>query len=402
MVAAMAFWGLLFFVAYTYALYPLLLLLAVRLRERPLRQRGGGLPSVSFVVAARNEEAGIVRRIEELVRQLEEAGVAGEVIVVSDGSTDQTVARALASGQVQVLELPRNMGKAVALTQGCALARHEILVFADVRQRWAPDALRRLLENFADPDVGAATGDLVLEARPGLQAGVGLYWRYEKLVRRLESRLHSTVGVTGAIAAVRRPLFTPIPPGTLLDDVYWPLQVARQGFRVVHDRRAVAYDQLPARPRDEFRRKLRTLTGNFQLMARLPGALLPRRNPIWWQYLSHKLCRLAAPWALLALLGLSLHLTEAFYGMMLWAQVAFYSVALMGLTRVGTVVRAAGAAGSFVLLNAAAWLAFWHWLLGSSTALWGTCAYAPEPGAAAGPQSAHAPAAPAHVLPPVS
>jgi len=193
--------------------------------------------------------------------------------VVSDGSTDGTaasarqVARAVGVGQtfvsaafsgrqeclpharanVRVLELPSNVGKAAALSAGCTAAVHDILVFADARQTWAADALPLLLENFADPSVGAVSGDLVVQSAPGVMAGVGLYWQYEKELRKLESQVHSTVGVTGAISAVRRRLFRAIPPGTLLDDVYWPLQVAMQGLRVVHDGRAHAYDRLPAR-----------------------------------------------------------------------------------------------------------------------------------------------------------
>src|ERR1019366_2199678 len=112
--------------------------------------------------------------------------------------------------------------------------------------------------------------------------------------------LVSQVGVTGAISAVRRPLFRPIPPGTLLDDVYWPMLVVLQGQRVVHDERAKAFDQLPANPHDEFCRKVRTLAGNFQLLTLLPwSAFWPWRNRVWWQWTSHKLLRLASPWALL-------------------------------------------------------------------------------------------------------
>src|SRR5262249_54665110 len=179
---------------------------------------------------------------------------------------------------------------------------HDILVFADARQRWDPLALRMLLENFADPEVGAVSGDLVVESAPGVMGGVGLYWRYEKWLRKKESQIHSTTGVTGAICAVRRALFPGGPPGTLLDDVYWPLCVVMGGHRVVHDKRAVAYDRLPERARDEFRRKVRTLTGCFQIVTRLPQTLLPWRNPVWVQFVSHKLLRLAVPWALLAML----------------------------------------------------------------------------------------------------
>ena len=122
--------------------------------------------------------------------------------------------------------------------------------------------------------------------------------RYERWLRHNEGQIGSVVGVTGAISAVRRELFRPIPHGTILDDVYWPLQVAMIGYRVVRDPRARAYDSLPERAGDEFRRKVRTLAGNLQLLARLPGALLPWRNPIWLQFISHKVLRLLVPWAL--------------------------------------------------------------------------------------------------------
>src|SRR5262249_16423883 len=232
---------------------------------------------------------------------------------------------------VQVLELPTNVGKAAALTEACALASGEVLVFADVRQSWAPDALGLLLENFADPHIGAVSGDLVIESAPGVMAGVGLYWRYEKWLRQRESMVHSMVGATGAVCAVRRELFRPIPRGVLLDDVYWPLQVAMQGFRVLPGQRARAFDRLPERGRDEFRRKVRTLSGNFQLLGRLPAALLPWRNPIWFQLLSHKLLRLVVPWALLTLLVTSALLPGPFFRLALFYQAAGYLLGVVGL-----------------------------------------------------------------------
>src|SRR5262249_42706594 len=152
-----------------------------------------------------------------------------------------------------------------------------------------------------------------------------------KWLRRQESLAGCQVGVTGAISACRRELFRPIPPGTLLDDVCWPLNVALQGRRVVHDSRAVAYDQLPDRTRDEFRRKVRTLSGNFQLAARLPRALLPWRNPVWVQWISHKLMRLIVPWALLALFVIPIFLDGWFYRSLLIAQAAGYTLALAAL-----------------------------------------------------------------------
>ena len=360
-------------VAYAYVLYPVLLAVLAKVRPRPNRVGGFKPQSVSVIIAAHNEEATIERRLDELLEQLADAAVEGEIIVVSDGSTDATVARAAATANslIHVLDLPTNGGKAAALTAGCAEASGEIIVFADARQTWAPWALKLLLENFADPSVGAVSGDLVIVCAPGVMSGVGFYWRFEKWLRKKESRIHSVVGVTGAISAVRRELFRPIPRGTILDDVYWPLAVAMQGYRVIHDRRAQAFDRLPDRTMDEFQRKVRTLSGNFQLLTRLPGALVPWRNPIWFQYVSHKLSRLVVPWALLTLLPLSAGLTGGIYRFAFAMQVLFYLLAFAGMWRwTGSRVRVAAAAASFLVLNSAAWLAFWVWITGKASRSW--------------------------------
>ncbi len=376
------FWLLAGLVVYAYVGYPLLLVVLTRLRGSRPPRRHRLAPSVSVVMAAHNEEAAVARRLREFSAMFAASGLDGEIIVVSDGSTDGTAgrARAFTGANVRVLELPEKSGKAAALSAGCAAAANDILVFADLRQTWDPAALELLLENFADPAVGAVSGNLVVDSGPGVLAGVGLYWRYEKWLRKKESRLHSTVGVTGAVSAVRRSLFRPVPPGTLLDDVYWPLCVVLQGARVVHDERALAFDRLPDRARDEFRRKVRTLSGNFQLLTRLPAALLPWRNPVWFQFVSHKLLRLVVPWALLALLAINLFLPGLLYGMLLAAQAGGYLVGLLGLWRpVGRRLRLASAGASFLVLNAAAWLAFWVWVSGRAGRSWRKVAYQPRP-----------------------
>ena len=371
------FWCLAAFVVYTYLIYPLALALWVRVRHPAWQASGRPPASVAIVLAVHNEERTIKRRLKELTELVATAGVPGEVILVSDGSTDRTadIGRQFADAGVRVIEQPR-AGKAAALTSGAARAHSEILVFADARQRWDPEAVRLLLENFTDPTVGAVGGDLVVETSPGVMAGVGLYWKYEKWLRRLESRAGSTVGVSGSISAVRRRLFKPIPAGTLLDDVYWPLRVAMQGYRVVHDSRVHAYDRLPDQVRDEFRRKVRTLSGNYQLLARLTCSVLPWRNPVWLQFLSHKVFRLFVPWALLGLLAISAAQPGTFYQAAFWVQVVFYTMAVLGLRRgVATRVRLASAAASFVVLNAAAWLAWWTWVIGRASHSWTKVAY---------------------------
>jgi cellulose synthase/poly-beta-1,6-N-acetylglucosamine synthase-like glycosyltransferase len=209
-------------------------------------------------------------------------------------------------------------------------------------------------------------------------AGFSIYWRFEKWLRQTESRFDSSVNVTGSICAVRRSLFRAIPDGTILDDVYWPLQVAMKGHRVIHDERAHAYDRLPIHVGDEFRRKVRTLCGNFQLLTRLPSALLPWRNPIWWQFVSHRPLRLLVPWALISLATSAVVLEEPVYQVALWLQVAFYLLAVAGMnTTVATRSAAASASAALLILNTAAWFAFWVWISGRTDRLWCKLTYEP-------------------------
>ncbi|MEO8464693.1 MAG: glycosyltransferase [Gammaproteobacteria bacterium] len=366
-----SFWFCAGLVVYTYALYPLALALLASTRNDSIDRNTTFNGSISFVLVAHNEETRIGQRIVELSNLLRACGGRGEIVVVSDGSTDTTaeVARSHASSGVRVMELPHNIGKAAALTHGCSTATGDILIFADARQRWAADAVEKLIRNFSNAAVGAVGGELVIERVGGLMAGVGLYWRYEKWLRRTESRVHSTVGLSGAIAAVRRALFCSIPPNTVLDDVYWPLRVTMKGYRVIHEDAAKAFDR-PSDARGEFRRKVRTLAGNFQLIARLPSALLPYRNPIWICFISHKVLRLLVPWALIVTLLTSFILPGPFYFASLIAQVAFYVFGMVGLATGRSSSRWAAAAGSFLLLNVAAWVGFWVWLSGGAEKSW--------------------------------
>lgn len=377
--AAWTFWISGILVVYAYVLYPLLMSAWARTRGRTRATHVGTYQgSFSIVLCAHNEGTRIVARLSELMHWVAASGRRGEIILVSDGSSDDTAAQARSlPGGVRVLELAVNVGKAAALTRGSAEARGDVLVFADVRQRWQEGSLVRLLDNLADDSVGGASGELVLEAAAGTLAGVGLYWRYEKWLRRNEGIVHSTIGVSGSIAAVRRALFHPIPPGMVLDDLYWPMHVVLAGHRIVHDSAAVAFDALPPRPQDELRRKIRTLSGNYQLMAALPATLLPLRNPVWLQFVSHKLLRLIVPWLLLALLACSLYLGGAFYGTLFWLQTTLYAIAVASLAGVVPIRSGAlSAAASFVLLNVAAWLAFWVWATGGTRRSWHKTHYA--------------------------
>jgi cellulose synthase/poly-beta-1,6-N-acetylglucosamine synthase-like glycosyltransferase len=209
------------------------------------------------------------------------------------------------------------------------------VVFADARQRYDAQALRALMANFADPGVGAVSGELIMTAgRDAALGGEGaaMYWQYEKLIRSTESRGGSTVGATGAIYAIRKSLFEALPEDTILDDVLIPIRIARRGYQVVFEPAAKAFDIAPASARAELVRKARTIAGNFQLFARDRWLLNPRQNPLWFETVSHKALRLAIPVLLATLLVANLTLLDLWpYRVTMAGQVAFYAAAASGL-----------------------------------------------------------------------
>lgn len=329
------FWTALLATLYVYIGYPVLLEVWARLAPKPYA-RGTDTPAVSIIVAVRNEALALPTRIDNLL--------AGDypvdriqIVVVSDGSTDGTAAILDAyRDRVDGILLSAG-GKAVALNAGVDAARHDILVFADARQVFAADALRALVAPFVDPKVGGVCGELMLDAESGqgdstIGEGVGAYWRYEKWLRRNESLVGSTLGSTGAIHALRRSVWKPLPAETLLDDVLAPMRAVLAGKRVVFEGAARAFDRAAPAADAEFQRKTRTLAGNYQLLRLEPRLIVPFVNPVWLQFVSHKLGRLVVPYALCALLVASAALAprHPFYAIALTGQVLFYGLAIYG------------------------------------------------------------------------
>jgi biofilm PGA synthesis N-glycosyltransferase PgaC len=366
------FWGAALFIVYVYAGYPCWLWIRSQVRPRPVR-RGDVSPRVSIVLVARNEERVIADKLRNLL-DLNYPTDSYEVVVISDGSSDRTaeiLKNFAASGRVRVVVKEEARGKAAGLNDAISSASGEVVVFNDARQYIEPDAVRLLMENFADPEVGCASGELMLgDPRQGEVAqGMGLYWRIEKTVRELESKSGSVVGATGALYAVRRNLLVPVPPETILDDVYIPMHVVKERARVVFEPRARAWDIADLGAEREFARKVRTLSGNYQLLQLAPW-LLSGSNPLRFEFVSHKLLRLLVPFALAAALISSLMLVHPFYRMALAAQVAFYALGLMALAQwmKGPLARIADAALTFVVLNTAAAVAFANFVTGRKAA----------------------------------
>ena len=244
-----------------------------------------------------------------------------------------------------------------------ASARGDIVVLADARQRFDRGAIRALVANFADPTVGAVSGELMLTAAPDADmAGQGsaFYWRYEKLIRSTESRVDSTIGATGAIYAIRRELFEAIPRDTILDDVLIPLRIARRGYRVVFEPGARAHDRVSATAREEFTRRTRTIAGTFQLFARERWLFNPLANRLWLQTISHKALRLMIPALQAVLLASNIWLAQTGpYGLILAAHLAFYAAALLGCAR-----RCAGRRPIFVSVPHTICLLCWATIIG--------------------------------------
>jgi poly-beta-1,6-N-acetyl-D-glucosamine synthase len=356
------FWFSAALLAYTYCGYPAWLWMRLRLRNRPVK-RASFAPRVSIVMAVRNEAAVIERKLKNLLALDYPAG-SSEIVVVSDGSTDatnQVLDYYAADGRIRILINPVSRGKAACLNDAMAAVRGEIVLFTDARQQIESQALRLLTDTFADSEVGCASGELMLgdPAAGEHIRGMGLYWQVEKNVRQMESASASVVGATGAIYAVRRDLIVPVPTGTILDDVYIPMHVVRQGYRVIFVPDARAWDVADQGHEREFSRKVRTLSGNYQLVQLAPW-LLSSQNPIRFEFISHKLLRLLAPFLLLAAFLSSLLLPEMFYRAALTLQVVLYvlgALALLKLAR-GPWARIADPARTFMVLNTAALVAF--------------------------------------------
>lgn len=365
--------GCLLCVVYTYVGYPALLkILAKGRREQFVEPVREDLPAVTVVIAAHNEAANIGRRIENLLA-CDYPPDKMSIVVVCDGCTDRTAEIARGHAGIRVIEVFPQRGKAFALNKGAEAALGEVLVFTDARQQFAPDAIRRLVEELYRDGVGAAGGELVLLDNEGAPQEMGAYWRYEKWIRRLEAVVDSPLQCSGAIYAIRREHFTPMPEGLVLDDMWIPLHIVRQGYRIAFVPEAKAYDTVTPSYDREFQRKVRTLAGNYQLMWAAPWLLVPWKNRLWWQFVSHKVCRLLVPYALMAMYGASWALVSQPYGAALvMAQTGYY---LLGAVSWAFPVlarrsRLAGLAGSFLSLNAAAAVAPIAFIRGKGCVRW--------------------------------
>jgi cellulose synthase/poly-beta-1,6-N-acetylglucosamine synthase-like glycosyltransferase len=307
--------------------YPLLLGWMAGRADNPVH-KDDQLRTVSFVIAVYNGEKFLDRKLKTIL-SLNYPRNLIDILVVSDGSTDRTdeIARGFASQGVRFLRVPRG-GKAAALNAAVPLVAGEILVLNDVRQTLDPDCLRNIIACFGDPKVGSVSPrTVIVEGDIHEEAATSAYWRYEDWIRQRLTRIDSTFGYSGAFAAMRRSLWTPLPPGTLLDDVYVPLKAFFQGYRILYEPTATMYD-FPTVLHSEFHRKVRLQAGLYQMLTIMPELLSPR-NRMRFHFLSAKYGRIVIPYCMIAIALATFGLPPFWRSLAAGGQIAFYGLAAL-------------------------------------------------------------------------
>ncbi|MCM8756637.1 MAG: glycosyltransferase family 2 protein [Candidatus Omnitrophica bacterium] len=372
------FWLSFGILVYTYIGYPLILWLLSRFFTKPIR-KGYILPRVSLVLVVYNEEKYLKSKLENIL-SLDYPKESLEIIVASDGSTDNTN-KILNDYRTKytnfkVIISNERKGKVNMLNKVFPLLTGEIVVFSDARQIFAQDALKKLISNFFDDTVGCVSGELIFEGEneSGVAKGVGIYWRYEKLMRKWESNIYSMIGATGAIYAVRKKLLVSPPPNTILDDVFIPLKVVEKGFRVVFEKEARAYDKVATTSEEEFRRKVRTLAGNFQLFVLCKRVLNPFFNSIFaWVLFSHKFLRAIAFFFLIILFVTNFLIGDIFpYNVFFLLQVIFYFLGVVSglIEKISSKIKLLSLPYVFLVLNLAALVGFLRFIFGKQDVKW--------------------------------
>ena len=372
------FWISIASIGYSYFVYPLLLKLAARLfgqqtTETPDIPRDE-LPFVSMVIAAYREEAVILERLNNIAL-LDYPSDRLEVIIGVDGNEDMTgdVIRNFADPRVRLQQFPKRRGKASVLNDCVPEARGEIIVFSDANTNMSPDAILQLVKHFADPKVGGVCGQLVLTDPETGKNVDGVYWRYENFLKRTEAKIGGLLGVNGAIYALRRELYEPIPSHTIVDDFLIGMRVHLKGLRLVYEPNAQAFEETAPSIQGEYHRRTRIGAGNFQSLQWLWPLLNPMRGAVSFSFFSHKLMRWLCPVFMLVALCCNIALVrESPFEFLLAIQVAFYMCALIGwqlhagqgwrkVVRISTM---------FVAMNVALFVGFFRWIATDLKGTW--------------------------------
>jgi len=368
------FWLSGFVMFYTYFGYPIILWVSSKLLSSPVNKKEM-LPNVSFVVVVHNEEEYIEEKIQNIL-SCDYPKEKLEVIIGSDGSTDDTnkiIERHRDKG-IKVYIFSKHVGKVNILNEITPKVSGEIIVFSDARQILKKNAIKELVNNFSDDQVGCVSGELILKNESSLiSEGVGFYWDYEKFIRKKESDIGSMVGATGAIYAIRKGLYISPAEDTVLDDVFIPLKIIEQGFRVIFDTEAIAYDKMVFSSKEEYVRKVRTLAGNFQIFSRCKSLFDPFKSKIAWQLFSHKFLRAFMFFFLITLFVTNTVLIGSYpYNLIFFLQIIFYLLAFMGwgVEKLGRKGGLLSFPYIFCILNLAALKGFLKFVFGKQKVTW--------------------------------
>jgi len=320
---------------YTYFLYPLFLYIVSKTLSSSPIETNSEFPSVSIVIAAYNEENIITEKLENCL-QLDYPPGKVEIWIASDGSNDNTNdmvrARAERDERIHLLELPRT-GKSGVINQAMKYVQNDIVVFSDANTEFEKNALQKLVTHFHDPEVGCVCGRLVYRNPGEIVSGEGesFYWRYETALKKMESKLGYVAGANGAIYAIRRELFEPLPKKTINDDFVVSMRIVSKGYKSLYEENAIAYEDVAPEMESEFKRHVRDGAGHYLAIGHLLSLLNPLvgiRSFIYW---SHRILRWAAPFILVLLLLINIGLlNHAYYRGIFILQVVFYLAAIMG------------------------------------------------------------------------
>jgi len=330
------FWISVVGLLYIYFGYPVILWMFAKIRPK-LVKKDSATPGVSVIIAAYNEEGVIRQRLRNILDSDYPIDKI-EILVSSDGSTDKTnyIVQEMASynENIHLVTSVERGGKTAALNKAVPYARNEILIFTDANTEFNPTAIKYLVRPFVDGKVGCVAGRKIIYGGESNKEAEGLYWRYENFLKYHESLIHSCIGADGSIYAIRKSLYCfPNPNRGYADDGMISMAVITQGFRLIYEPEAKAYETSSSSLWREYRRKIRTLSGGLEWMATLWKLLLPFRSPVWWQIWSHRLLRFAIPYLLLFLFLSSVFLlSKGFvYSLAFFVQASAYLLGAMAI-----------------------------------------------------------------------
>ena len=362
---------------YVYLGYPLLLAVVgffVRRIKAPL----GFFPTISVLIAAYNEEAGIQKKIDETLA-LDYPADKMEIIVLSDCSTDRTdeIVKSCTDPRVRLFRAPQRKGKTNAQNLGVETAKGEILIFSDATTVYHPLALQYLATNYADPKVGAVSGRYQYfdpEGKSPTGSGMVAFWNYENFIKMMQSRVRTISGCCGCIYSVRRAAYTPLHPD-VISDLVQPLWAIQKGYRVVFEDRALAYEETTKSSKEEFSMRVRVVTRGIRGMLSVPGLLNPvKYGWVSFQLISHKVLRWMVPFFLLLLLATNAMVwNQPWYAMLFALQIVFYGFALLTLlVPLHRMWKPLGIPLYFCTLNAAALRSIIEVIRGRKYVVWET------------------------------